>query len=146
MANKFDIHFQTLPIEEQQDSEYVMYFGGQVQGVKGPQMLINQWFKHFLTERGTDYTNLDYGTVFPTLIGSTLTPADARDVVLLSIEQTNNYLYGVQASDPTLTASERLEKAVLVRYTEDTTAPGFTGFIELSNRAGDVVTLPLPVT
>ena len=144
MAKRYDIHLQTLPEVDQRDTFKFMSFGFQeTLGVVGFQMLINQWLKHMLTPRGSDPTNLSYGTDFAKAMGSNLDVAEAQDLTLLSISNTNEYLTAVHRLDNTLTSSERLGSATLVDFLVDNTAPGFTARVEIINQARERLTLNL---
>ncbi len=146
MSQRYDVHFQTLPQAEQRDTFKFMSFGfvGSL-GVKGLQQLINIWLKCFLTPRGSDPTDLAYGTVWTGLVASTMRPQDARDVTLLAIEQCNSQLVAFQKGDTTLTPSERLASATLISFIIDNSAPGFSASVELRNQAGERLALNLPV-
>lgn len=144
MAKRYDIHIQTLPEATQRSTFKFMSFGYQeTLGVVGFQMLINQWLKCMLTPRGSDPTNLDYGSDFIKAVGSNLSVAEAQDLTLLSIGHTNEYIAGVQRLDNTLTATERLGSATLVDFLLDETAPGFTARVEIVNQARERLTLNL---
>lgn len=145
MAKRFDLHIQTLPVADQRDTFKFMSFGYTATlGVVGFQLLINMWLKHMLTPRGTDATNITYGTDFTKAIGSNFSLEEARDITLLSIDQTNDYIRTVQRRQDTLTASERLSSAELVSFVEDPTAPGFTVTVEIINQAQERLALNLP--
>jgi hypothetical protein len=145
MSTTFDIHIQVLPEAEQKDTFKFMSFGfAESIGVKGFQMLINQWLLCFLTRRGSDPADLARGTVFTSLIGSNLALADARDVVSLSVDQCNEQVSAFQRNDFTLTASERLASASVVGFTEQPSAPGFDVVVEIRNQAGQRLVFNLP--
>jgi len=145
MAYKFDLHVQTLPEEEQTNTfKFVsLGFTGGI-GVKGFQMLINQWLRTFLTTRGSDPADLTFGTDFPKLIGSNVGYADARDIVMLAVDQCNETVTRTQAADVTLTPSERLASATIVEYVEKPDAPGFDVSVEIKNRANERLVFNLP--
>lgn len=146
MARAFDIHIQTLPEAEQRDTFKFMSFGFQSSlGVKGFQMLINQWIKCFLTRRGTDPTDLNYGTDFTLLVASEIPLADARDVVVLSIDQCNEQIMRFNRRDVTLTLSERLASAQLINFIERPSDPGFAAYVEIKNQANERLQFNLPV-
>jgi hypothetical protein len=146
MANRFDIHIQTLPEAEQRDTFKFMSFGFDASiGVKGFQQLINIWLKCFLTPKGSDPTDTTYGTPFANLIASNLPIQDARDVVVLSVDDCNEQVFAFQKTDATLTATERLAEAKLINYVEDRSAPGLTATIEIKNQAGQLLRFNLPV-
>ena len=145
MANRFDIHIQALPQAEQKSTFKFMSWGfvGSI-GVKGLQMLINDWLKCFLTPRGSDPVDLAYGTVFTNLIASNVPVQDARDVTLLAIEQCNSQIAAFQKGDTTLTSSERLGSATLTGFVIDNSAPGFSATVELRNQARERLAFNLP--
>jgi hypothetical protein len=145
MAYRFDLHIQTLPEAEQRETfKFVSlgYVGGA--GVKGFQQLINTWLRVFLTSKGSDPADLSFGTGFPDLIGSNLNISDARDIVLLSVDDCNEQVTAFQQADVTLTPSERLASATIIEFTEQPDAPGFTVKVEIKNRANERLVLNLP--
>lgn len=143
---KFDIHFQALLEQEQRDTFKFVGFGfNPTIGVKGFQMLINQWAKCMLTPRGSDPTNLLYGTDFIKLTGSNLSLADARDVTVISVEQCNDQITTAQKDDSTLTETERLASAEIINFIENPSAPGFQVYVEIKNQANERLVLNLPV-
>lgn len=144
---KFDLHVQALPVQEQRDTFKFMSFGFSPSiGIKGFQMLLNQWVKCLLTPRNSDPTDLNYGTDFTKLIGSNLPLADARDVSAIAIEECNEQISKLQRSDSTLTASERLASAEIIDFQTDPTAPGFSVYVEIKNQAQERLVLNLPAT
>lgn len=145
MANKFDLHVNFLKRDQQIVLQKFMSFGfpGGL-GVKGFQMLINKWAKYYLTPKGTDPTDLRYGTNFTSLLGSNTTPEDARDIVTLAIGDTNNYCFASQRNQFNLAPTERLLDAKLIRFDTITTAPGFEAYIQLTNQARESLILNLP--
>jgi len=145
MANIYDIHIQTLSAADQRQTFKFMSFGFEATiGVKGFQMLINMWLKCFLTPKGSDPTDLEYGTNFTYLIGSNIPVKDAQDVVGLAIEQCNDQIIAMQRSQSDLTTSERLSTAKIINYIEQPSAPGFTVYIEIQNLAGEQLVLNVP--
>lgn len=145
MAAKFDIYFQVLSALEQQTTFKFVTFGTpSTIGVKGFPQLINKWLKCFLTPKGSDATDLNYGTVFPTLIGSNVALSDVRDIADLSVQQCNTQLFSMQASDVTLTPSARLSNAKIVNYVAKPELPGFDLYIEIKNQAQELLILNLP--
>lgn len=147
MPRKFDIHIQLLPESEQTEIFKFMTFGfDSTIGVKGFQMLINMWLKCFLTSKGGDPSDLSYGTAFTQLIGSNVALDDTRDVVDLAIDQCNTKIKEIQDNNFPLTPSELLESAQLIDFIEDPSAPGFSAYIEIKNKAQERLTINIPVT
>ena len=112
-------------------------------GIRGPQKLVLQWLKCFMTTKGSDPTDLEYGTEFPNLIGSNVqTVQDARDVVLLCIQDCNDQLMKIQQeTQPDL--DELLLSAVLAKF-DLTGADGFDAYVTISNVKNQEVTVNLP--
>jgi len=145
MANTFDIHTQLLSEADQRETFKHTTFGySATLGVKGFQMLINTWLKCMLTTKGSDPSNLNYGTLFKHLLGSNTTMEDARDAVVLAVEQCNEQITAMQENDTTLTATERLASATLTNFEERPEDPGFHAWVEIQNQAGERLTLNLP--
>jgi len=145
MAQKFDIYFQVLSAIEQQTTYKFVTFGTpSTIGVKGFPQLINKWLKCFLTSKGSDATDLNYGTVFPTLIGSNVSLLDARDIADLAVQQCNTQLLAIQGSDLNLTPSERLHSANTINFVEKPEAPGFDIYVEIKNQAQELLIFNLP--
>jgi hypothetical protein len=144
MANKFDVHFSALSAEEQKSTFKFVGFGTASIGVKGLQYLVNAFAKCMLTPRGSDPSDLDYGTEFTGLIGSNVSPQDARDITVIAIDQCIEQLTRFQSMDNTLTASERIRSAELIRFVEDESAPGFSAYVQIRNQAGERRLLQVP--
>lgn len=142
---RFDLHFQSLPIEDQRNTTRIFTLGYEESlGIKGFQMLINMWLKIFFTRQGSDPTNLARGTAFTNLIGSTTSLADAEDIVRLSIDECNAQIFAIQSRDQSLTERERLASATLLRYVADPSAPGFEMFVEILNAANERLAVSIP--
>lgn len=145
MAYRFDLHFQPLSEEEQRQTSKAVGLGfTESIAVKGFQSLVNAWLHCFLTTRGSDPTDLNYGTVFPNLIGSNTDLADAQDVVTLAVQQCNSQLFQIQLNDTTLTSSERLADAKIVNFVPKPELPGFDVYVEIKNQAQELLVLNLP--
>ena len=144
MAKKFDLHFHTLAVEEQKATYKFVTFGPMAVGVKGIQYLVNVFAKCMLTQRGSDPTDLTYGTLFSSLIGSNISVDDARDITLIAIEQCVEQLMRFQNTDMSLTATERLKSAELIRFIEDPASPGFSVYIQIRNQADERRMMQVP--
>ena len=146
MARQFDIHIQTLPEADQRDTFKFMSFGfeGGV-GIKGFQLFIKQWVKCLLTQRGSDPGALDYGTNFTGLMASNVPLLDARDVVVLAVDECNDQIQQFNRANVTLSPSERLASAQITDFVDKPSDPGFEVFIEIKNQANERLTFNLPV-
>lgn len=141
MANTFDIHLELLSATEQTTTMKFLGFNTPSLGVKGMHMLFDIWTRFFLTPRGSDAADLNFGTPFVNLIGSNVSPIDARDVVLLAISQTNEAIIKFQKNDQTLTPSEKLSSGQLINFIEKPSDPGFECWIEIMNQAREKLVL-----
>jgi hypothetical protein len=112
-------------------------------GVRGPQKLALQWLKCFMTTKGSDPTNLEYGTEFSNLIGSNVRAMqDVQDVVALCIQDCNEQILQIQQkTQPDL--DELLLTATLVKFNL-TGADGFDAYVTISNAKSQEVTVNLP--
>lgn len=142
---RYDLHFQSLPVEQQRNTTRIFTLGyEQSLGVRGFQMLINMWLRIFFTRQGSDPTNLGRGTPFANLIGSTTSLVDAEDIARTSIAMCNEQIRSIQEKDQTLEERERFATAELVRYTNDPTAPGFEMWVEILNASGERLQVNIP--
>jgi hypothetical protein len=142
MADKFDLYYQSL--ENPQGVKLFTTGFNRSVGVRGPLKMVLQWLKILMTKKGSDPTNLTYGTDFTNLIGANIrSKRDLQDVVQLSIQEANKQLTNIQRlSQPDL--DETLKTASLVKFDFDDTAPGFDAYVTFTNLADDEVTLRLP--
>jgi hypothetical protein len=145
MAYSFDLHIQPLSIDEQLSTNKLVGFGfTSTVGVKGFQMLINMWLHCFLTAKGSDPANLNYGTTFAILPGSNIDLEDAQDIVNLAVQQCNQQITRIQSNDRTLTSSERLASAKIVNFVEAPSLPGFELYVEIKNASQERLVFNLP--
>lgn len=142
---RYDLHTQALPPDQQQGTQRIFTLGyADSLGVAGFQMLINMWLRIFFTRRGSDPTNLNRGTSFTNLIGSTTSLIDAEDTVRTSIDECNEQVRDIQARDQSLAERERFANAQLIRYTNDPSAPGFEMWVEITNASGERLQVNIP--
>lgn len=142
---RYDLHTQALPPDQQRNTQRIFTLGyADSLGVAGFQMLINMWLRIFFTRRGSDPTNLNRGTSFTNLIGSTTSLIDAEDTVRTSIDECNEQVRDIQARDQSLAERERFANAQLIRYTNDPSAPGFEMWVEITNASGEKLQVNIP--
>jgi hypothetical protein len=142
---RFDLHVQTLPEADQRATFKFMSLGFQGGvGVKGFQMLINQWLKCFLTLQGSDPAAMDYGTPFTGLIGSNMPLSDARDVTVLAVTSCSEQVVAFNQRSTERSRTERLASAVVTDFVDKPSDPGFEVTIEIKNQAGEILLLNLP--
>ncbi len=141
---RYDLHYQALTEEEQGLSSKIFTFTDEPFGVKGIQWLVSMWLRILFTRQGSDPTNLSRGTSFTNLIGSTVSPSDAEDIVRLCVDTATDQLRAIQQNDTDLVARERIASAKLIRYTVNPTAPGFDAYVEILNEAGERLKVNIP--
>jgi len=142
MADKFDLYYQAL---DNPTSLRIFTTGfDRSVGVRGALKMVLQWLKILMTKKGSDPTDVEYGTDFTNLIGANIrSKRDLQDVVLLSIQAANNQLTKIQRnSQPDL--DETLKSASLAKFEFDDTAPGFDAYVTFTNLADKEITLLLP--
>jgi len=145
MADRYDIHFQSLTLEEALTSNKIATFGYDPPiGVRGMQMCINLWLKILLTRRGSDPTNLARGTDFTNLIGSNVDLNIAEDVLRVAIDSASSQLSDIQRNDTTLAPREKLASAKLLAFIANPAAPGFDARVEILNQAGERLLVNIP--
>jgi len=139
----FDTHYQIVPLDQQTGGPKVFTFGfTSAVAVRGPQKLINRWLKCLMTPKGSDPSNLEYGTGFGNLYGSNITSTqDLIDAVALFVEDCNAQMRAMdQRNFPP--DDERLKSATLSRVLE--VPGGFEVTVEIRNVAGERVVASLP--
>ncbi|MGD9209329.1 MAG: hypothetical protein PVI90_01065 [Desulfobacteraceae bacterium] len=143
MADTFDMYFQGK--EQENISGFKFFTAGfnRTIGVRGFWKLILQWFKRFMTTKGSDPTRPDEGTEFPNLIGSNISSmTDVRDIVLLAIEDCNSQMLIVQQQTQP-DKDELLLTAVLTKF-EPLGDDGFEAWVTISNVENTELTIQLP--
>ena len=140
---KFDLYFQGKKPENVTGTKFFTSGFNRSIAVRGPQKLVNQWIKRFMTSRGSDPTDTEAGTEFPGLFGSNITSMqDIRDVVLLAIDACDAQIHAIQrVTQPD--EDELLLRSSLTAF-QVTSEDGFEAWITIGNVAGAEVTLRLP--
>lgn len=144
MANKYDLHFQTVDTANLQGFRFFTRAFARTVGVRGVNKLLNLWTKILLTPKGSDPTNLERGTDFPALIGSNIvSQQDVRDVVLLAISDCNEQVAKLQRTTAP-DADETLRTASLLQF-DVTAEDGIEVWIGLTNVKGESATILIPL-
>jgi len=133
---RFDIHYAPLTTDEYKHSFKFASFGAVSVGIQGLQYVVNAFAKCLLTPRGSDPTDLAYGTEFTGMIGSNINAQDARDVVTICIDACVEQIRRFQNNDNTLTPKERLASATLLRLEPEPSIAGFSIYVLIQNQAG----------
>jgi hypothetical protein len=137
MATTYDIYFELLPEAEQGPQRGTFTFGyKRTIAIAGFQKLINKWTKAFLTEQGTDLSRRNYGTQFPSLIGSNVTDrGDVQQVVHSAVTKATQDILDIQAQYPPDSSEEIIHSARLTSIIfEDKSSVSV--YVLLQNQAG----------
>lgn len=144
MADKFDLHFQTVDEANRVGFRFFTRAFNRTVGVRGVNKLRNLWTKILLTPKGSDPTNLERGTDFPALIGSNIiSQDDVRDVVLLAISDCNEQIAKLQRT-VLPDADETLRTATLLQFSVPS-EDGIEVWIGLTNVKGESATILIPL-
>ena len=144
-AMPHDLHLQPLAPSVQRATRRPIGFGYvPALGVRGVQALVDQWMRIFLTAKGSDPCDLDFGTDAVTLIGSTVSPDNAVEFLRNAVADCNAQLRAIQNKLPNKPDDGRLDDGIVTRAEADPTGPGVAVWVSISNVAGDsrVVLLP----
>ena len=140
----YDLYIEPAPIVEQQYGQGLLTIAfPRAVGVRGPYKLVVQWVKRFMTPKGSDPIEPNSGTEFPLLIGANLEDIeDARDVVLLAVEDCNQQVMQAQGKY-TLDDDEILSTAALTKF-EAVGVDGFSAWVDIQNVVGQSITVRVP--
>lgn len=140
---KQDIHIELVLPEDLEGVKFYHFGFTQTIAVSGIQKLLNIWIKYLLTPVGSNPNDLTEGTDFTRLIGSNVPLADARDVLALAIDKTNNAIKAYQRGKQ-LPLDEKLAYATITGYVEMPSAPGFSAQVLVRNVKNEGLQILLP--
>jgi len=143
MAETYDIYYALLPeLQQTHGKLFSFIFQGAI-GVRGPQKMVNRWLKCFMTTKGTDPTNLNYGTQFNSLFFSNVSKLkDIQDLVSVYIDDCNAQIKAFDRKYG-LPPEERLQNATLESLLPDG-VDGVAIQVLLRNQANASFPLVLP--
>lgn len=145
---RYDTYIEPVPAGEQRRPYDVYRYGFTKHlATKGLHGLINRWAKAFLTEKGSDPTDTDYGAYIGSLIGGNISsPIEIRDIVSLSVQEASEDLRRYELDYPPQSEADAFGAAQLERIVIDEDAPGVTIYVLLENARGDRTRVALPVS
>lgn len=143
----YDIHIELLPATDQSVHRGVMTYGfNRTISLAGLQRLINRFLLEFLTEEGSDPTDLRRGTPFVRLIGSNISDAQGiREVTEISVQKASDRLRRYQVGVDNYTDEDRLRSAELTGIVYDDANAAVAISIRLENVAGRKQTVQVPL-
>jgi len=139
----YDINIKIATLDQQVSGKFISFNDLKTVKVDGLQKLMNIFTKYFLTPIGTNPIDKNEGTEVPALLGSNISPFDARDIVVLAINKTVTAVRRLQQNQ-NLSSAERLLNATLTDFIAQPDRPGFTAQILLRNVANQGATLFIP--
>ena len=135
---KYDIYFKPVSTTEYNSGMGFEFGYKAVLKVCGPPALVNRWVKTFMTLKGSDPLDQEYGTGFSNLIGSNISKAsmDLADVVSVAIGEANTQVYDqdLKGFFPT---NERLQAATLTGFQQ--VADGISVWVTITNMANEAL-------
>jgi hypothetical protein len=138
----FDIHYEAASTPK---GLRIITFGAYptVLGVEGAQKMVNRFVKCFLTPRGSDVSDLDYGTQLAGVIGGTV---DFSMVYAYAVAAVNDTTQKIQEYDTLseLPDDERLAGAGIEEVQVRSADRSVTLRLRLTNVAGSSVAFLLP--
>lgn len=141
----YDLHLQPLAPAVQRALRRPVGFGYvPAIAVSGFQALMDQWMRVFLTAKGSDPCDLNLGTGFVDLIGSTVSPENAIEIVRGCVDDCNAQIRSMQARKRRKSADEMLEDARVTRTEVIASGPGIEVWVRITNRAGSSSVVLLP--
>jgi len=143
MADRYDFYFQSKKPEDVLGFKFFTAGFSRTVAVRGVWKLTCQWLKCFMTPKGSDPTEPEYGTEFSRLIGTNITNMqDLRDVVMLAIEDCNTQIQTIQRKTQPAT-DELLLTAVLTQF-QEMGKDGFEAWVTVRSLANKELTIRLP--
>lgn len=143
MAATYDIYYALLTEEQQTTGKLFSFVFQSAVGVRGPQKMMNRWLKCFMTTKGTDPTDLDYGTGFNALFFSNVSQIkDIQDMVSVYIDDCTTQIKAFDRKYA-IAPDERLQSAVLENILPDG-EDGVVIRVVLRNQSGAAFPLELP--
>lgn len=140
-----DSSFIFLPAQEQIDTRRAVTLGRR--GATGLKRLADRVVKCLCTSEGSVPSDLSYGTMFPSLIGSNVSSGkDLLDVVRMSVEATTATLQRYQSARPALfpTEEDLLYEIEILQLNYDREISSLEVTIRVWNQADQSVRLLLP--
>jgi len=143
VADKYDVYFQVIPKAQYQGMRFFSFGPTRTLGVRGIQKLLNIFTKYLMTPLGTDPLDVENGTEIPSLLGSNVTPLDAKDIILLAVDKTAKAIDALQ-SGLDIPDDERISAATVKKFIVLDTGPGVAAQIFIQNVAGQGLEFLLP--
>jgi hypothetical protein len=144
MALNYDINIQIVPAVDFTGTAFYSFGQTRSLGVRGIQKLVNIFAKYLLTPVGSDPTDLTYGTLLTSLIGSNVVLADAQEILDLAVSETVAAIQGYQSVQSGVPDDERLATASVVDYILVEEGPGFAAQVLITNVANQGLQIVLP--
>lgn len=143
MAVRYDMYVQIIPSAQYTGTKYLSFGPTRSVACNGLQKLLGIFTKYLLTPIGSDPLDPTMGTELMGLLGSNVTPYDAKDILLLSVSKTVKGIQAFQLKQG-LPSDERLASATVKQFIELPSANGFSAQILIRNAANQTTVILLP--
>lgn len=141
----YDIHFESLPRGESRGFEFLT-FGAypQAVGIKGIQKLVNRVLKCLLTIKGSDISDVEYGTNLMQAFIGNVDPSTIAELATIAIQDVERKIreYDGQKASPT---DERLAGIEIEDIIVDPNGTGLELRILVQNVAGTRALTAVPL-
>lgn len=127
---RYDVYVQPGTVEQARAGRPFTFGAGGAVAVRGRRKTVAVYEKCLCTQRGTDPTDLTYGTDLPTLVGSNVTVDDARDIIAIAVQDAGKQILAVQRSAD-LPLDERLSSVAVGEVVSYPSIPGVAVTINL---------------
>ena len=141
--SRYDVYVQPGTVAQARAGRPFTFGAGGAVAVRGRRKTVAAYEKCLCTQRGTDPTDLTYGTDLPSLVGSNVTVDDARDVVALAVQDAAQQLLNLQRA-ASLPVDERLSSVAVGSVTAYLAIPGVAVTINLRFADGSTATVTPP--
>jgi len=132
----YDIFFRGVPEDEVRGFRTFTFGYEASVKISGAWALVDRWLKTFMTQKGSDPLDPNYGTSFPTLVGGNMSDvSSAEDAVYVALSDANDQVktQDIESMSP---PEERLQNAYLLSIRSSDGKDGLVIWVRISNEAG----------
>ena len=140
---RYDIYVQPGTIEQARAGRPFTFGAGGAVAVRGRRKTVAIYEKCLCTARGSDPTDLTYGTGFANLVGSNVTVDSARDVIAIAVQDAAQQVLSLQRA-ASLPLDERLSSVAVGDVVSYPSLPGVSVTINLRFADGGSATINPP--
>ncbi len=131
----YDVYIQLVPAAQYTGMKFYGFGSTRSLGVRGLSKLVTMFAKNLLTPLGTNPLDPDDGSELPSLIGSNVTLADARDIIVMAVAKVVDRIRTTQTTQ-NIPNDERLADASVIQFVDIPDGPGIAAQIYIRNVTG----------